>query len=1239
MRSALIVFCLLLSAVAAFGQTDRGTITGTVSDATGAVIPGAKVEAKSLGTGIVFTAGSSETGNYTLPQLPAGTYEVGVTLLGFKRFVRPTVIVGVAQVVRVDAALEVGAAGEQVTVEAAAPLLRTESGDISHNIQLDALANLPMLSIGGGGAGVRNPLASITLLPGASFVGEGTGLVSSLRVNGMPANSHVIRIDGQDATNGLWRAQNQIVQPSVDALQEIAVQAGNYDAEYGQAGGGYFNLTPRSGTNQFHGGAFSYFVNEAFNAGTPFTDRVTINDRDRAGQHIRNRQRRVNYGFHAGGPIIQNKSFFFFNFDQFREDTFTSTGLFTVPTDAYKRGDFSAALGGPLTIAGQPARDPLGREVRQNAIYDPRTTRLAPDGSTVRDPFPNNVIPPAFMDPVALKIQGMLPNPTNGQLINNYVVPGYGNFNHTTIPSFKIDHSFNDKNRLSFYYSYNRRRSPNPNGFEQTFSPAAPVLNDSYTYRLNYDRTISPTQLLHMGAGYISTSLSALPGQTFDQSTLGWRSSFYADYFPNVIGTNDAFFGGTSVPLGSGFMGLHKDVKPTGNITFTWVKGNHSIKMGADLIVEGVQVLNTTRANGIVSFNAQQTSIGSWQDARGLNSTTGFGYASFLLGQTSGMTISQLTNSRIGNHQMAFYAQDSWKATRRLTVNYGLRYDYVTLLKEQYGRMQSANFDKPNPLLNNRLGSVDYEGDCKCSFNKNYPFAFGPRLSFAYQINDKTVLRAGGGIVYGSAPNNAFLSYSVPDFYTFTAPGYGLAFSSLSDGNPYGPGNRVGNPPIVWPDFAPHYPFETAPGVRAPQSPFIYIDRHAGRPPRQGHWSIGLQREVNANLLVEAAYVGNRGAWWSAPVLQSQAYNALRPEDLTPWGLNINNPADRALLTTPISSPQVIARFPQFANPNNVYPGFPASQPLKQAIRPYPQWNGVPPFLGPPLGNTWYDSLQVKVTQRFSRGLTAGAAYTFSKELVNGSNGDTSYLTVSAPLINDVFNRDQNKQLSSLGRPHMLVVNFNYTTPGISSGSTGAKILSSLLRDWTIGGVLRYQSGDLIRVPGSNNGLLTQLNRGPENNPALWGGGNTFWNRVEGQPFFLKDPNCHCIDPTKELVLNKAAWVDVPGGQFGTSAPYYNDYRWQRQPSEALSIGRNFRIAGEDKVVLSVRAEFQNVFNRLFFAPPSVGGPTNVNPATPTTSNAAGLNGGYGWVNFINGGPLGIGSRPRTGQIVARVTF
>src|SRR5262249_1449935 len=663
-------------------------------------------------------------------------------------------------------------------------------------------------------------------------------------------------------------------------------------------------------------------------------------------------------------------------------------GLTTVPTVAMRGGDFSAIRPttpisycpacdiGQLAIAGlpgqpsTPAVDPQGNKVFQNAIYDWRTTTTASDGSTVRTQFPGNKIDPSLFDPVSRKILDLIPQPTNGDLINNYVIPGYNVPNHTTIPSFKIDHNLNEKSRVSFSFNYNRQRSPGYNGFTQVWSTAAPTQNDSYTYRLNYDRTLSPTQVLHVGVGYLFThQFASIPTAKFDQSTLDWTSSFYVNQFPNIGGIRGGAFGGfgsaigelPNVALGPGFSAENKDFKPTANVTYTWVKGNHSIKMGADLIVEGIQTINYTRPNGQIGFGTTQTGIGTWENGRGLNSTTGFGFASFLLGRTNGITLSQLTDARLGRHMMAFYAQDSWKVTRKLTLSYGLRYDYATLYREQYGRMQSANFDEINPLLG-RAGAVDYEGACHCHFNKNYPWAFGPRLSVAYQLMPKTVLRAGSAIAYGTSADNAYLSYSVPDFYSPVAS-YSDTFSQLSDGNIFGPGNRFGNAPIVWPDFSPHYPFEVSPGNRPPQSPFIYIDRHAGRPPRIFQWSVGLQREVTSNLMIEASYVGNRGVWWSAPLLQSEAYNQLTPDILKSYGLDLNNSADRTLLTTQIQNlplttagQQFLGRFPNLANlttvpgnikvVNGVYPGFPATQPLYQALRPVPQWFTVAPFLG-----------------------------------------------------------------------------------------------------------------------------------------------------------------------------------------------------------------------------------------------------------------------------------------------------
>jgi hypothetical protein len=290
------------------------------------------------------------------------------------------------------------------------------------------------------------------------------------------------------------------------------------------------------------------------------------------------------------------------------------------------------------------------------------------------------------------------------------------------------------------------------------------------------------------------------------------------------------------------------------------------------------------------------------------------------------------------------------------------------------------------------------------------------------------------------------------------------------------------------------------------------------------------------------------------------------------------------------------------------------------------------------LGITWYDSLQVKVTKRLSHGLNVESAFTWQKELNLGVGADTSYLgQPGVNAISDVYNRMTNKQLAGQSRPFVLVTSFRYTTPGFAAASTGMKALSWLARDWNIAGVLRYQSGEVIRTPASNNALLGQLAR--LDNPGGFGGGRTTWNAVAGASPFLFDPNCKCFDPTTQLALNPAAWTDAPAGQWGTAAPYYNSYRWQRQPAESMSLGRAFGFDKDNRVKLDVRAELFNVFNRLFLSSPTaINNGANVGPnaAAATTRNSTGqLTGGYGFVNTFNG----AGSQPRTGQIVARVTF
>jgi hypothetical protein len=321
MRFGRLTFIFLAAAGLLLAQTDRSTITGTVTDPAGAVVPNAAIEVKNSATGSVFQSGSSATGNYVV-SVPTGTYEPSVTVTGFKKYVRQEILVPVASTVRQDVTLEVGATTETITVVDTTPLLKTESGELSHNVTYERANNLPVLTIGGaaGLGNIRNPLQVITLLPGAQFSNDNV-----LRVNGMPSNSQSVRIEGQDATNGLWRQQNQTSQAGLEAIQEVSVQTSNYAAEYGQAGGGYFNYTMKSGTNQFHGSAYDYIVTESLHAGTPFTN-------DGNGNHIRNKQRRQDYGFTVGGPIALGKlydghdrTFFFFNFEQFREKQTTGS--------------------------------------------------------------------------------------------------------------------------------------------------------------------------------------------------------------------------------------------------------------------------------------------------------------------------------------------------------------------------------------------------------------------------------------------------------------------------------------------------------------------------------------------------------------------------------------------------------------------------------------------------------------------------------------------------------------------------------------------------------------------------------------------------------------------------------------------------------------------------------------------------------------------------------------------------
>lgn len=1186
------LFLAVAMTTATWAQADRGTITGIVVDPGGALVPNAAVTVRNTETGTTAQTVTTDTGNFTVPGLVAGMYDVTVSAPGFGTQLQKGLRVQVAQTVRLDVALSITATAESVDVTAEAPLLKTESAAQTHTISRENFNSLPLNFSGGaqGGGAMRNPLIFARLAPGAN-VANGTNQV---KVNGMPTQSYTIVLDGMDATNGNTQQAFNNTQPSVDAVEELALQTSNFAAEYGQVSGGLFNFTTRSGTNNFHGAVYDYFVNEKFNAGQPFTD-------NGSGGHIVQKNRRQDFGFNIGGPVLipklyngKNRTFFFFNYE-FYWDRRSDASFATVPTDAYRNGDFSAAIANNRVLG----TDPLGRPIIENTIYDPQTARSV-NGLIVRDPFPGNIIPQNRFDPVAVKIQNLLPTANiPGTLFNNWQRP-VETPKTSKLPSIKIDHNFNSRTRVGGYYQYwNNDQISGADGLPVPITARRDQFLYSQTARINVSHTLTPTVILTFGVGIQRhRNPDSAPSSVitdFDPvAELGLKGSATGGGFPRITGLGSGNFGGMSLGIGPTNGNNYLTTKPTANTSATWIHNNHTFKAGADFQLDAFTNRNLNGTTGVYTFDATQTGLPSVQQQPIAGGAVGMGYASFLLGLVGNATVNPVQDPQFRRSAWAIFIQDTWKVTRKLTLDVGLRWDYQTANREIWNRWSAFSPTVTNPSAGNLPGGTAYEGTgpgrCNCQFTKTYPYALGPRFGAAYQITSKTVFRAGYGITYTKTANTNYYGGALVGTGYNTIPFESAAYAApalqLRDGLAYNPVdlNRTTLDPGI------------RPSAGLTNSPPTLVDPNGGRPGRVHQWNVSLQHQINADLMVEAAYVGNRGTW-----LQGGAnlisHNAISNDRLRAFGLDIANPADQALLRSTISSATAITR--GFRTP---YPGFPAAATVAQSLRPFPQFGDLFAMYAP-VGNSWYDALQVKVTKRQAYGLTLTAGFTWQKELSMG---------VEAGSVNDVFNRPNQKSYQSTSIPLTFVTGFSYETPRIGSNAW----VRALASGWTLSGTVRYSSGMPIASPASNNNLSSLLFQ------------STRMNRVPGEPLFLKDLNCHCIDPYKDLVLNSRAWADPAQGQWGYSAPFYNDYRQARRPTEEFGIGRSFRI-GEGKSI-QLRAELFNAFNRLY-----LNNPTSGNPAASVTRNSRGeLTGGFGFIN-----PGSVFQPPRNAQLMLRIQF
>jgi hypothetical protein len=1242
-----------------FAQTGLATLTGTITDQTGAVVANAPVKAVHVDTGTVLLGTTSATGNYSIPQMPIGRYDISVEAPGFKTFHREGVTLAAAQTLRLDVSMVLGATSESVTVNAESSLLKTENGELAQNITVSQMQNLPLLPVNGATGsiaafGFRDPYGLALLLPGVQY-----SVNSQMVINGMGTATVQYRIEGQNSSlTGSLNVFTQFTQPSTDAVQEVAVETSGFAAEFGTLGGGIFNVSMKSGTNSLHGSAYDYAVNEVLNAHQPFT-------------HLRDQDRRHDFGFTLGGPMIipklyngKNKTFFFFSFEQFRTRPLVSTVSATVPTVAYRGGDFSSVItgsGNQLLQVGSGASkrnylDPNGNTIFAGTIFDPYSTRsvtctagVSPDcpaGSIVsfRDAFVGNKIPQTgpYVDSVFQAVQKLIPLPVGpnanaGALGNNYQNP-FDAARTSTLPSFKVDHSLNDKQRLSFYYAYdqtNAQFTPGNGayeGFPATITEARGTFHNSTTTRLNYDNALTPTRLLHVGFGYVRFDFKDFsPTLDFDpQTTLGLTGATLNRLFPNFNPGSNATVGGLSTtgPLAQSTSGSLR--RPSATVSMTEVHGNHTVKYGAEWLLDAYPVGVFTNTAGNYVFSGAGTPTGSGVTAQPAlqavtlsQGNTGFGYANFMLGGVQGVTIAVPAVYRSYQYQTALYVQDSWKVSRKLTVDYGLRWDYGTYNKEDHGRMPDLSLTTPNPSASGHPGGVIFEANCNCNFAHNYPYALGPRLGFAYSLDSKTVVRGGAGVVYNLTQWYDTLAGSTGNQATGGTPAFGQQIFQLQNGIP-------SNIQAQWPVYNPGVGQTPNTVIAAP----ALVDPNAGRPARQVQWTIGVQREINKDFVVEASYVGNRGNWWAAPLLSS--FNDVSQALLTQYGFNVGDVNDRTLLTTQLGLLSPTQKSTLLARGVNIpYASYPTNQTVLQSIKPFPQYNtSINPTVAP-LGKTWYDALQITVTKRYSHGLSLNANYTYSKNLD----------LMSSP---DIFNRGLGKNISVNDLPQQFRFSAEYQTPRPHMGIPviGNPIVSYVLGGWGIGAYMQYQSAPLIGRPaaGAAQPISDWLGRGPGGAQLAIGPDGKPMNpyavnwtdlsgKVHSEPL---DINCGCYDPTKTQVLNPLAWVQVPNGQWAADQSSIRYFRGLRHPTENANLSRNFVF--KERYRLQIRLEMDNVFNRLELPQPASGGPPAANFSATPTSVGGQFTSGFGTFGNLQTGAA-VPAPARSGLFIARLQF
>ncbi|MCI0389576.1 MAG: TonB-dependent receptor [Acidobacteria bacterium] len=1033
-------FCVLLTLIllaaiflpsapaVALAQAGQAELTGDVRDGSGAGVAKATITVTQTETGDVTTTTSGKDGVYTVTNLRPGLYNVTVEAQAFRRFVQEGVRLTTGERIRLDVTLTVGGINEEIKVTGDASLLRTEAGSLGQVIPNRRIVDLPLNG--------RNFFTLITLVPGVAAPPPTAAGPSFPRLNGGRPRVNEYLFDGISA---LQPEPGQVAfNPVIDAIQEFKVEINSPPAEFGRFNGGVVNLTTKSGTNDLHGTAFEFLRNEALNARNLFAPATTANPNKPV-------FRRNQYGFAVGGPIVQDRSFFFGDFQGMRQligRVLTSN----VPTVAQRGGNFSANLGAPLflqtmTTGGvtSVSATTTNTGVPINVIDTNGATIQARVGQIFRisdrRAYVGNIIPLADFDPVARKLLDRYPVPTAAGAANNFRRIANEGTNQDQF-DVRLDHRFSDRNqvfgRFSFFNEDATPVTPLPDG-SGAITQGALGLQKSRGYQAigNYLHVFSSPFINELRVGYTRRSidrrlllLDSPPSQSLGIPGIPQNAAFQNELPTFTIAGLQQL--GPTTNTDSLF---NTDVTQVFD-SVGWQHGRHSAKFGVDFRMERLNVLQPPSPTGIFNFTAPFTNSRGTANTIGtqpgnattgsvLSGQTGNALASFFLGQVSNFTIDLQQDvihprARI----LEFFAQDDFKVTSRLTVNVGVRYTLNFPSNET--KDQGAVFNLETQQLE-YLGENGFPRAARDLHGLN----FGPRLGIAYRLTDRTVLRSGYGLIWQEQAGIT-TPFTIPQF-----PFIQTVTQRSLDG--VAPAFVLSTGPNVQP-----IPLNADAGLG--QGVFS-VDRDLGSGYVQ-QWNLAVQREIAGNLVAEVAYAGSKITHVGIP---DSNINQLTVEQLAQ-----GNP-----LLQQVTNPF----FGQIPRQSSL--GDPTI-PRAQLLRPYPRFTTVSLYRNN-VGNTSYNALQAKLEKRLSRGLAFLISYTRSK-LIDDAGQVFDQTIQTGPVGNfpvaDSFNRTLERDVSTGDIPNVFVTSFTYELPvGKGRRFNLAGIADKLLGGWDINGAILLQSG------------------------------------------------------------------------------------------------------------------------------------------------------------------------------------